>query len=545
MISTPERATTLQARRLGIDTRQEPIIYIRADSPVCRSEGFSALSRVLVHTEHCKIIATLNIITGDMLRRGQIGFSESAWQRLQLNTDDNVWLTHPRPVQSLSYVRAKVYGHPLNKQQFQEIINDIVDGRYADVHIAAFITACGDDKLDDSEITALTQAMIDSGSRIDWGQPMVIDKHCVGGLPGNRTTPIVVSILAASGLTMPKTSSRAITSPAGTADTMETMTDVSLTLEQMKQVVKQEGACLAWGGSVRLSPSDDILIQVERALDIDSEGQLIASVLSKKIAAGATHVLIDIPVGPTAKVRSQTAADKLAASFMSVGEQLGIKIQILYTDGSQPVGNGIGPALEAKDVMAVLQNDSDAPQDLKQRALTMSGTMLEMAGAVAPGDGIAKATSILESGLAWEKFCAICHAQGGMKQPDEAPYRYRLMANKTGMVTRVDNRQLAQVAKLAGAPLDPAAGLEIHVKLGQTVHPHEPLLTIHAESSGELNYAVDYLESHPDIISLSFDKESCDEEIPDGLRDSKERSNNSRLAKGNAIKESADANHTL
>lgn len=515
MILTPERATTLQARRLGIDTRQEPIIYLRADSPVCRSEGFSALSRVLVHTEHCKTIATLNIVTSEMLHRGQIGFSESAWLRLKLNTDDNVWLSHPRPVQSLSHVRAKVFGHSLNKEQFQDIINDIVDGRYADVHIAAFITACGDDMLDDAEIIALTQAMIDSGSRIDWGQPMVIDKHCVGGLPGNRTTPIVVAILAASGLIMPKTSSRAITSPAGTADTMETMTDVSLTLEQMKEIVEQEGACLAWGGSVRLSPSDDILIQVERALDIDSEGQLIASVLSKKIAAGATHVLIDIPVGPTAKVRSQEAADKLASSFLKVGEQLDITIQILYTDGSQPVGNGIGPALEAKDVLAVLQNDTDAPQDLKERSLMMAGTMLEMAGTVEPGQGIEKATTILESGQAWEKFYAICNAQGGMKQPGEAPYLFKLMADRKGTVTQVDNRRLAQVAKLAGAPIDPTAGLEIHVKLGQQVYPHEPLLTIHAESSGELNYAVDYLESHPNIVCLSTDEEISQGESTD------------------------------
>ncbi|GGK80222.1 thymidine phosphorylase family protein [Amphritea balenae] len=502
MIFTPDRVTPLQARRLGIDTRQEPIIYLRADSPVCRSEGFSALSRVLVRTEQCQIIATLNIITGEMLRRGQIGFSESAWHRLKLNTNDSVWLSHPRPVQSLSHVRAKVYGHQLNKPQFQEIINDIVDGHYADVHLAAFITACGDDKLNDTEITALTQAMIDSGSRIDWGQPLVIDKHCVGGLPGNRTTPIVVAILAASGLTMPKTSSRAITSPAGTADTMETMTEVSLSLEQMKQVVQQEGACLAWGGSVRLSPSDDILIQVERALDIDSEGQLIASVLSKKIAAGATHVLIDIPVGPTAKVRSKEAADKLAASFNSVAAKLNLNIQILYTDGSQPVGNGIGPALEAKDVMAVLQNDTDAPQDLKQRALSMAGAMLEMSGTVEPDTGLEKATTLLENGLAWEKFCAICTAQGGIKQPDEAPYLFKLIADKSGKVDQVDNRRLAQVAKLAGAPMDPTAGIEIHVKLGQQVQPHDPLLTIHAESSGELNYAVDYLENHPEIIRL-------------------------------------------
>ncbi|MEH6576620.1 MAG: thymidine phosphorylase family protein [Amphritea sp.] len=507
MIFTPERSTPLQARRLGIDTRQEPIIYLRSDSPICRSEGFSAMSRVLVSTDQCHVIATLNIVTGELLRRGHIGFSESAWQRLKLKTDDRVWLSHPRPVQSLSHVRSKVYGHTLDKPQFQEIIDDIVDGRYADVHIAAFITACGDDKLNDDEVTALTKAMIDSGSRIDWGQPLVIDKHCVGGLPGNRTTPIVVAILAASGLTMPKTSSRAITSPAGTADTMETMTNVSLSLEQMKQVVNSEGACLAWGGSVRLSPSDDILIQVERALDIDSEGQLVASVLSKKIAAGATHVLIDIPVGPTAKVRSKEAADKLASTFKTVAANMALNVQVLYTDGSQPVGNGIGPALEARDVMAVLQNASEAPQDLKHRAVSMAGAMLEMAKKVPKGKGHKKALAVLESGQAWEKFQAICHAQGGLKQPPEAPYLFKLVATKKGIIKRIDNRQLSQVAKLAGAPLDLAAGVEIHAKLGQQVQPHDPLLTIHAESSGELNYAVEFLEGHPEIIFVETAKE--------------------------------------
>lgn len=503
MTYTPDRMNPLKACRLGLDTHQELTIYLRQDSPVCRSEGFSALSRVLVHTENQHLIATLHTVTGALLSPGEIGFSESAWKRMALQENTSVWLSHPKPVQSLSYIRAKVYDNELSGVQLEEIINDIVAGRYADVHLAAFITACGGDKLNIREITDLTKAMVNSGSKIEWGLPLVVDKHCVGGLPGNRTTPILVSILAAAGLIMPKTSSRAITSPAGTADTMETLTNVDLSLESMRAVVEKEGACLAWGGSVKLSPSDDLLIQVERALDIDSEGQLIASVLSKKIAAGATHVVIDIPVGPTAKVRSNEAAETLSNNFKAVAATLGLNISVMFTDGSQPVGRGIGPSLEARDILEVLQNAPSMPLDLRQRSAEVAGAMLEMAKGLPPGEGLKEALAILDSGAAWAKFQAICLAQGALKSPPIAPYRYELIAPTDGVVTCIDNRKLAKVAKLAGAPADLAAGVDLHCKIGDAVLSHQPLLTIHAESTGELSYAVEYLEEHLDIIELS------------------------------------------
>ena len=508
---TPERLNPLRACRLGLDTHQELTIYLRQDCPVCRSEGFSALSRVLVHTEQKHLIATLHMITSDLLKPGEIGFSESAWKRMALKENTSVWLSHPKPVQSLSYIRAKVYGNELSGVELREIIDDIVAGRFADVHLAAFITACGGDKLNIREITDLTKAMVDSGNQIEWGLPVVVDKHCVGGLPGNRTTPILVSILAAAGLTMPKTSSRAITSPAGTADTMETLTNVSLSLEQMRHVVEQEGGCLAWGGSVRLSPSDDLLIQVERALDIDSEGQLIASVLSKKIAAGATHVVIDIPVGPTAKVRSNEAAEILANNFKAVAKTLGITISVLFTDGSQPVGRGIGPALEARDILQVLQNKPSMPQDLRLRAAEVAGSLLEMVKDLPAGQGCKEALKLLDSGAAWKKFQGICKAQGALKSPPIAPYRYELIAQTGGFISCIDNRKLAKVAKLAGAPADLAAGVDLHCKIGDKVILKQPLLTIHAESPGELSYAVEYLEEHMDIIELTVQQRDSNE----------------------------------
>ena len=345
--------------------------------------------------------------------------------------------------------------------------------------------------------------MIDVGERLDWGRNLVVDKHCVGGLPGNRTTLLVVPIVAACGLTMPKTSSRAITSPAGTADTMEVLAPVDLDIAAMRRTVERTGACIVWGGSVRLSLADDILIRVERPLDHDSEGQLVASVLSKKAAAGSTHVLIDLPVGPTAKVRSTEAAQALGRRLVEVGRSIGLQVALRVTDGRQPVGRGIGPALEARDVLAVLRRQADAPDDLRQRALRLAGDILELGGAAAAGSGLRLATEVLADGRAWAKFAAIWEARGGLRQVPVASPRRVVEAPSAGRVTSIDNRVLSRAAKLAGAPNAPAAGVDVHVRLGDIVRAGQPLFTLHAQAPGELAYAQQYVNARPPIFKIS------------------------------------------
>lgn len=496
-------SSVLVARRFRIDTRQEPVIFLRRDSPVARAEGFDAMSRVRVELNQHAIIATLMIVGPELLQPGEAGLSEIAWRRLDIREGERVSLSHPRPVESLSLVRAKVYGRELGAEAFLAIVQDIVAGRYMDVHLAAFVTACANGRLSAEEIIHLSRAMVDCGQRLEWPGKRIFDKHCVGGLPGNRTTPIVVSIVAASGLVIPKTSSRAITSPAGTADTMEMLAPVELEIEHMRRVVEQEGGCIAWGGSVSMSPADDLLIRVERALEIDSEGQLIASVLSKKLAAGATDVVIDMPVGPTAKVRTNASAENLSRHLVATGAAIGLNVEVLQSDGSQPVGYGIGPALEARDVLAVLQGHAAAPPDLAERASAIAGTLLEMAEVAVPGTGAAAARRALGDGSAWAKFQAICAAQGGMREPPRAAYRHEVLAAHAGEIEAIDNRVVARIAKLAGAPAARAAGVEITAKLGMRLAKGESLMTIHAESPGELEYACDYEKLHPEAIRLS------------------------------------------
>jgi thymidine phosphorylase len=482
----------LRVRRLGIDTHQEPVVYMRADCSICRSEGFSAQTRLYVRINNHGILATLNVVHGELIAQGEVGLSEAAWRLLAPKEGDLAQFSHPAPVDSMSALRAKIYGHVLSAADFRAIIRDVVDGRYADVHLAAFITACSGDHLSVAETIDLTHAMVAVGKQMAWPRPPILDKHSVGGLPGNRTTPIIVAIVAANGLWMPKTSSRAITSPAGTADTMETLAPVALSLDQMRAVVEKEGGCVVWGGAADLSPADDILIRVERALDIDSEGQLVASVLSKKIASGSTHVVIDMPVGPTAKVRSAEAASRLGALLDAVAAGVGLTLRISVSDGSQPVGRGIGPALEASDVLAVLQSSTDAPKDLEARACVLAGHLLEIGGKAKAGEGEALARSTLQDGRAWKKFQAICEAQGGMRTPPIAQYTHTIVSSRRRLIAGADNRKLARIAKLAGAPQAHAAGLVLHVKMGQTVEVGQPLVTIHSQTPGELAYALEY-----------------------------------------------------
>ena len=492
----------LRLRRLGIDTHQEPVLYLRADSPVCRSEGFEAQSRVRVESGGRSTIATLNVVHGELLAKGEAGLSESAWRLLDPAPGATGRVAHAHPLASLSHVRGKIYGKRLGDAQMRSIVGEIAAGRYTDVQLAAFVTACADDRLDDEEITSLTRAMIDVGERLSWDRTPIADKHSVGGLPGNRTTPILVPILAACGLTMPKTSSRAITSPAGTADTMETMAPVDLDLASMRRVVEAEGGCIVWGGAVHLSPADDLLIRVERALELDSEGQLVASILSKKIAAGSTHVLVDMPVGDTAKVRSHEAAARLARTLVNVGQSLGLVVRVAVGDGREPIGRGIGPALEARDVLAVLGGAASAPPALRDRAVHLAAEILEMTGSSPVGEGVRRAAAVLASGEALRKFEAICRAQGGIRTPPVATHRGTIEAASSGVVARIDNRRLSRVAKLAGAPADPAAGIDLHVRLGDPVLRGQPLFTIHAETSGELDYAVEYLEAQVGLVDI-------------------------------------------
>jgi thymidine phosphorylase len=477
--------------RVAIDTYKENVAYMHRDCEFYRAEGFQALTKVEVKANGRQIVAVLNVVDdAAIVDPCELGLSEQAFEQMGVEAGHPVSVSQAELPASMDAVRRKIAGARLTLEDFRGITRDIVNNRYSKMEMAAFLVASGQTGLDREEILHLTRAMTESGDRLDWHESLVVDKHCIGGIPGNRTSMLVVPIVAAHGMMMPKTSSRAITSPAGTADSMEILAEVNLTPKQLHDIVRKHRACLAWGGTARLAPADDVLISVERPLGIDSQGQMVASILSKKLAAGSTHLLIDIPVGPTAKVRHMREALQLRKLFEFVGDSMGLHLEVIITDGAQPVGRGIGPVLEARDVMQVLNNDPDGPSDLRQKSLRLAGRILEFDPDVRGGYGYAIARDILDSGRALKKMQDIINAQGARESTwKPGKLTYEVCAEKSGVVTQIDNFMLAKLARLAGAPIDKGAGVDLLKKLGDEVEKGEPLYRVHAEYQSDFNFA--------------------------------------------------------
>ncbi|MFM2059676.1 MAG: hypothetical protein RLY71_4061 [Pseudomonadota bacterium] len=487
----------LRIRRVGIDTWRENVAYLHRDCPVVRAAGFQALAKVLVRANGTAISAVLNVVDDDRIVEAcELGLSEDAFRRLDIPEGHSASIGPAEPPGSISALHRKIAGERLSRDDLHAIIGDIAQARYSKIELAAFVVATNGHDLDREEVLHLTEAMIGAGRRLDWHQQVrggpVVDKHCIGGIPGNRTSMLVVPIVTAHGMLCPKTSSRAITSPAGTADTMEVLAEVELPFERLTQIVRDTNGCLAWGGRAELSPADDILISVERPLAIDSPGQMIASILSKKIAAGSTHLVLDIPVGPTAKVRSMPDAQRLRKLFEYVADRLGLHLDVMITDGSQPIGRGIGPVLEARDVMRVLRNEPDAPADLRDKSLRLAGRVIEFDPDVRGGDGWRIARDILESGRALAQMEAIIDAQGRRADaPELGSLTFEICASQAGVVSAIDNLQLAHIARLAGAPQVPGAGVDLLRKCGETVEAGQPLYRLHAQYPADLAFARD------------------------------------------------------
>ena len=360
------------------------------------------------------------------------------------------------------------------------------------MEIAAFLIGSASFMTSD-ELLALAHAMAQAGTQLTWNTPVVVDKHCIGGIPGNRTSMIVVPIVAAHGLTIPKTSSRAITSPAGTADTMEVLARVDLSVDEMKEVVETCHGCLVWGGHVNLSPADDILISVERPLSLDTREQMVASIMSKKLAAGSTHLLIDLPVGPA----GQTAQPRWTRCGCASCSSSSAITSASRSKSSPPTAASRSATASVRcwkpqDVMAVLANDAAAPADLREKSLRLAAHLLEYdPDAARAARAMQRARELLDSGAALKQMHKIIEAQGPSAcRTDLGTLTADIAAASDGAVEAIDCLRLNRLARTAGAPIDKGAGIKIFKKIGDRVEKGEPLYRIHAFDQSEFDLAL-------------------------------------------------------
>jgi AMP phosphorylase len=466
-----------------------------------RELGVRGGDRVLLK-DHLYLTAIVE--TGDMIPIGTVGMYQECCEKLGDQCPLTIELVPTSKPNSIGFIKKMMDHQKLTQEEIRQIVQDMVKENLTDVEMSAFVTSSYIYGMTSDEIEWLTRAMIDSGEKIEFNTHPIMDKHSIGGVPGNKISLLVVPIVAANGLLIPKTSSRAITGAAGTADLMEILAPVEFKADEIKTITEKVGGVIVWGGATNIAPADDKLIRVEYPLSIDPHCQLLASIMAKKGAVGADCVVIDIPVGMGTKVPTLHEGKKLSSELIDLGERLGMKVECAMTYGASPVGRTIGPAVEVKEALKVLET-MQGPNSLIEKSTALAGILLEMGGVATRGRGKEIAMETLRCGKAFSKLKDIIEAQGGNPNISHTDikvgeHRGELSAPADGYVIEFDNKRIVEIARLAGAPMDKGAGVWIHRKKGETVKKGEPLISIFADKSWKLTNALKSAEKEYPII---------------------------------------------
>ena len=477
-------------RKIDLNTGKYEIIINIDDA---RDLSLNREDRVKVVGEKKTVTAKINV-TDTLIEKGTVGIFGKIIGVLELEDGDVVKLIPTSKPNSIEYIRKKMDGLELSKPELYSIIKDLVSGSISDIELTAYVVACYTKGMSVDETENLTKAIIDTGDIIEFNKGPVYDFHSIGGLPGNKVTLLVVPIVAAGGLLIPKTCSRAISSACGTADILETIANVQLSLEDIRRIAEEVGGVIAWGGAVNIAPADDLIIQVEYPLAIDPYPQVIASIMAKKKAGGAQYLLIDIPMGPKTKVEEEETARRYVNDFIEIGRRIGIKVECTVTFGGQPVGAAIGPALEVKEALEALEGKK-VRTSLIEKGTALAGLLLEAGGIAPPGSGKAKALELIKSGKALAKFRDIVKLQGGNFEitSETVPlgkYTHDVLSEKDGYVDSIDNKSVVKVVRAAGAPKDKGAGMWLYEKKGYKITKGQKLYTIYSDSQRKLAEAV-------------------------------------------------------
>lgn len=488
---------TFKAKLFNLKAGKPVIILHENDAQ--RYELFPS-DRVIIKHGRKQAVAFVDT-TENMVKPGEVGLFGDVYKRGKFDEGETVEIEYLRKPKSLQYIRRKLDSIELEHPEIDEIIRDVMNGNLSDPELAVFISAVYTRGLNLNESVALTKSIVSSGETIDLGKDKkIVDKHSIGGVTG-RTTMVITPILAACGAYVPKTSSRAITSAGGTADAMEVLCDVNFTSQEIKDIVLKTKGCVVWGGGAYLAPADDKLIKIRHPFSLDPRGMLLASIMAKKKSVGAEYVVIDLPVGRGSKIKDQNEAKELAHDFKNISEKIGIKTNVVLTDGTDPVGWGVGPSLETIDVIKVLQGDG--PRDLIDKSCTLSGIVLEMCGIAKPGTGYKLSIDTIKNGKAFKKFEEIVHAQGGAKKlkVDDLPvgkHKVEIYCPMDGRVDYVSNRRIASIAKAAGAPKMQGSGVILKCENGDKVKKGQVLFEIYSDSESQLTHALKVAEElHP------------------------------------------------
>jgi AMP phosphorylase len=479
----------LKAQPYDIEVGRYEVIINAVDA-----EEIGVLAGDRVQVKNKDTITAVVETTDAVVSQGRIGIYRDAWEAMKCIPDEIVDVLPAARPKSVSFIRKKMDKLKLTSEEMHAIIEDIVEGNLTEVELTAFVTASYIYSMDNDEIEWMTRAMVKTGDQISFDTHPVMDHHSIGGVPGNKISLDIVPIVAAAGLLIPKTSSRAITGAGGSADLMEILCPVSFRADEIKKMTTKVGGCLVWGGATNIAPADDKIIGVEYPLSIDPRSQLLASVMAKKYAVGADTMVLDIPTGQETKIPTLQEGRKMARDFMELGDRLGMKVECVLSYGSTPLGRAIGGGLEVREAMLLLEKN-EGPRSFVEKTIAISGMLLEMGGVAAKNDGARMANELIKSGKALQKFKEIIEVQGGDPNvtSDTVPVGDKVatvLSPQDGYITDISNKRLVAAVRLAGAPHDKGAGIMLHKKKGEYVHKGDGLYTLYADKEWKLDAAI-------------------------------------------------------
>lgn len=499
--------TPLQFRvkTIGIEMGHNEVVL---NEQTATEMDLNVADRVKLSCKGASVVAVVDVAK-TFVAKNELGLFPEASALLSVTDGDLISLERTRRPESLEYIRKKLDGGVLSAQEISAIISDLMTQNLSNTELAAFVAAVYTKGLSTDETAALTEAIINSGEVITPPHQPAVSEHSIGGVAGGRASIVAVPILASLGFCVPKTASRAISSASATADVMEVFCPVGLTAQQIMRVLREAGACITWGGGVNIAAADDKLIQIRNPLHLDPQPLLVASILAKKKAEGAKYVVIDIPVGRGVKVDTVEEGRTLARAFEVFSARLGISVLCTISDGSEPMVDELGPALEARQVLITLSSrGKEGSNRLLQKACEEAGVILHMVRGISREEGFKIALQQVESGRAYDSFKKIVKAQGG--NPDVAPkdiqvgsFKKSFFANEDGTVSHIDNKAASRILRALGAPRDKQAGLILKVHKGEHVLPGQELFELFATSPECLTLATQAVSSGQPLVELT------------------------------------------
>ena len=486
------------------------VLDIRSTEPVAMISHKTASNLKFRHTMIINIkneftdksFTATPVVAEGMIEDGVIGISQYDSEWLNIKDGENVVVSIRRSPVSLDYIKTKMGGNTWSQNEIYAITNDISRRAYTSLEIASFALTSQFQGYSSQETADFAKAMAECGNQFDF-QEKAFDKHSIGGIPGNKVSLLIVPIVAAAGLLIPKTSSRAITSPSGTADSMEVLADVTFSPEEMTEIAPKTRGMIVWNAPLKLSPMDDIVIGVKKFLDIDPQEQMMASIVSTKIAMGIDNMVIDVPTGAGSKMENQQVALDFAHKFIGLSRRVGIDTEGMLTLGSHPLGRNIGPALEAKEAIEILEGKVN--ESVLNKSAELAGTLLEMGGLASPSNGARVAKEVVKSGKALSKMQEIIEAQGGEKSIKSSEiqigsYSHTIKSARNGYVYAIKNLVTKKVCAAAGTPSTKRAGMIIHVRLGDFVKKGDALITIYSDSETKLSSAIQIATNNTPVV---------------------------------------------